>query len=268
LPQTVYSVPRRFGLAAILAFTTLFGMVSGVLKYNDAPVAIYLFVGVLGATVCLAQMYLNSVPRFVSVLAGGVFLPLFLLISAVVIGEGFWPVFIATPILVLAGGFVGYLTGALSAGVFLAADLLERRWRGDEIFDAEIVEKEVPPQTPVYTSDSCQPYLGDAATAVLSSESPMPDHVKPLGPPESIPVYNCIALVAPRGDDGLVHVRAANVAGLRTSGQTEREALQHLVGAFKIIISQATAAGLPVPLLEQPLAAAPNEQQRLIAVHL
>jgi hypothetical protein len=277
LQTTVYSVPRRFGLAAILAFTTLFGMVSGVLKYNEAPVAIYLFVGVLGATVCGAQMYLNSIPRFVSVLAGGFFLPLFLLVSAAVIGEGFWPVFIATPLLFLLGGFVGYLTGTISAGVFLAADLLERRWRGDEVIQAEVVQKKIPPQIPVYTPDSCQPYLGDAATAVLSSESPMSDpkpqphshvHVKPLGPPESIPVYNCIALVAPRGADGLVHVRAANVAGLRTSGQNEREALQHLVGAFKIIISQATAEGRPVPILDQPIAAAPDEQQRLIAVHL
>jgi hypothetical protein len=278
LQPTVYSVPLRFGLAAILAFTTLFGMVSGVLKYYEAPVAIYFFVGVLGATVCGAQMYLNSVPRFVSVLAGGICLPLFLLLSALVAGEGFWTVFIAFPLLFLLGGFVGYLTGTISAGVFLAADLVEQRWRGEQIVEVEIIEKQLPPDVPVYSPDSCQPYLGNAAASVLTAENSMTEpshahthahaHVKQLGPPESIPVYNCIALVAPRGSDGLVHVRAANVAGLRTTGQSEREALQHLVGAFKIIISQATAAGLPVPILAEPLDAAPDEQQRLIAVHL
>jgi hypothetical protein len=173
----------------------------------------------------------------------------------------------------LLGGFVGYLAGTVSAGVFLASDLIERRWRGLDVVDAEVIDDIKQKPVPVFTPDSCQPYLGDVAVAVMTAEAPMPSesphpHVKQLGPPESVPVYNCIALVAPRGADGLVHVRAANVAGLRTSGQTEREALQHLVGAFKIILSQATTEGRPVPILEQPLAAAPDEQQRLIAVHL
>jgi hypothetical protein len=261
-------VPRRFGLAAILAFTTLFGMVSGVAKYYEAPIAIYAFFGVLGATVCGAQMYLNTIPRFVSVLAGGICLPLFLLISALVIGNGFFELVLATPLLFLLGGFIGYLTGTISAGVFLASDLVERRWRGLDIVEAEVIDEAQQKHIPVFTADSCQPYLGDTAAAVMAAEPHMHPHVKHLGPPESVPVYNCIALVAPRGADGLVHVRAANVAGLRTSGQNEREALQHLVGAFKIIISQATAEGRPVPILERPLTAAPDEQQRLIAVHL
>jgi hypothetical protein len=89
-----------------------------------------------------------------------------------------------------------------------------------------------------------------------------------LGPAEGVPVYNCIALVSRRGADGIVHARAANISDLRTSGASEREALQHLVGAFKIVIAQAIAEGRAVPILNESHPPQNGETTRLIAVHL
>lgn len=273
--QATYAVPRRFGLAAMLAFTTLFAGVSGILRYHDAPVSAYLFFGALGTVVCAAQMYSKGIPRLVSIIAGAVFLQLFLGIEVLRRGEGF-DVFLAGGLCVAAaGGFIGYLTGAISAGVFLVADLVEQRWRGEMPVAAELIpDAKLPEGTPVYTSDSCTPYLSEQAAQVAagepSMETPTGDapRVKKLAPPSGVPVYNCVALVAPRGADGLVHARAANVSDLRTSGASEREALQHLVGAFKIIITQSLAEGREVPLLVESHPAQPGEVQRFIAVHL
>lgn len=269
--SAAYSVPRRFGLGSMLAFTTLFAMLFGLLRYHDAPVSLYLFFGVLGAAVCGAQMWSKEVPRLVSIVAGAICLPAF-----AIVGGWFDSAmdFVMAPCLAIPGAIFGYLAGTLSAGVFLVADLAERRVRGLDIIDAEVVpEAKLPTGTPFYAPDSCTPYLGQPA-AKIAGESPMDgkldegSRVKKLGPPVGVPVYNCVALVSPRGEDGLVHVRAGNIADLRTSGATEREALQHLVGAFKIIVSQCLAEGREVPLLAEPHAPAPGETQRFIAVHL
>lgn len=269
-----YSVPRRFGIAAMLAFTTLFAVLLGILRFHSAPIAVYLFFGVLGSTVCFAQMWSEGVPRLVSIMAGAICAPLFLLIDSLTGGSHFMPAIVATPCLAVAGGFVGYLMGTISAGVFLVSDLVERRWRGIDAATAADEEAELPPGTPVYTSDSCAPYLSPEAAQVAAGEASMDGNisgdprVKKLGPPVGVPVYNCVALIASRGADGLVHARAANIAELRTSGASEREALQHLVGAFKIIVSQSLAEGREVPILAEPQDPQPGETQRLIAVHL
>jgi hypothetical protein len=93
-------------------------------------------------------------------------------------------------------------------------------------------------------------------------------HAKLLGPPVGVPVFNCRALVSARRADGLVHARARDLQDLRTSGGSEREALQHLVAAFKIIAAESVAAGRTLPLLAEPHQPAEDEQERLIAVHL
>lgn len=258
----------------MLAFTTLAAVLSGILRYHDAPVSAYVFFGVLGTAVCGAQMYSNSVPRIVSIIAGAICFPLFFLFESWhrgPIGE----VVLGSPCLAVAGGFLGYLMGAVAAGVFLVSDLIERRWRGETITTAELIsEAELPAGTPVYTADSCTPYLSTEAAQIaggdvaMDSAKPESPRVKKLGPPSGVPVYNCIALVSPRNAEGIVQARAANLSDLRTSGASEREALQHLVGAFKIIVSQSLAEGRDVPLLSEPHAAQPGEVQRLIAVHL
>jgi hypothetical protein len=271
LTNTAYSVPARFGIAAMLAFTTLFAMLSGVLRFYDAPVSAYAFFGVLGVAVCGAQMWNKDVPRMVSVGAGAILLPVFVIGHSFLNNDGM--LIGAAPCLAIPGAIVGYLMGAVSAGVFLVSDMLEQRWRGEAAYVAELADEPLPPGTPVYTADSCTPYLGEEAAkvaggATVHSDATSDPRVKKIGPPVGVPVYNCIALVSRRGADGLVHARAANVADLRTSGASEREALQHLVGAFKIIVAQCVAEGRPPPLLEAPHAPQPEETERLIAVHL
>jgi hypothetical protein len=267
--MATYSVPKRFGLAAILAFTTIFAMVCGVMKMLDAPAVAYWYFGTLGIAVSLAQIASKLEPRLVSVIAGAICLPLFMVIHGFLTDDFLLKAILATPCLAVFGGFVGYLAGAMAAGIFLVADMIETHWRGGPTdhpaMKTETIDNLIP--TAVFADDSCTPYL-TATVPMTMSDSHEEPRVKALGPPVGVPVYNCIALVSPRGDDGLVHVRAANVSDLRTSGASEREALQHLVGAFKIVISQAVAEGRAVPLLEQPHAKRSDETERLIAVHL
>lgn len=254
-----------------MAFTTIFAVLLGILRMYDAPVGFYVFFGVMGCTVCGAQMINNSVPRLVSVLVGAVCLPL-TAISYAVIGEmRVTEAVIMAPCLAVPGALVGYLMGTVAAGVFLLGDLLEKRVRGETIPTA--VDAERAQVIPTYSPDSCTPYLGEAASQLTAKDNHMTSdettpRVKAIGPPTSVPVYNCLALVSPRGSDGLVHARAANLSDLRTSGASEREALQHLVGAFKIIVAQCLAEGREVPLLKEPHAPQSGEQQRFIAVHL
>ncbi len=272
-PLHAYSVPKRFGLGAIMAFTTLFAVLLGILRMYDAPVGFYIFFGVMGCAVCAAQMITNQVPRLVSVLVGAICLPLTAVVYAVMGEVPGSEAVVMVPCLAVPGAIIGYLTGTMAAGVFLMGDMLEARVRGETIATAELVEEPIATDgIPTFTPDSCTPFIGDAASQLSSGEAVMngddTPRVKSLGPPESVPVYNCLALVAPRDAHGIVHVRAANLSDLRTSGTTEREALQHLVGAFKIIISQCLAEGRDVPLLKEPHPPQPGEQQRYIAVHL
>lgn len=270
--KNTYAVPRRFGIGAILAFTTLFALVLGVVKRFDSPLWVYWYLGVLGAAVCVAQMFATRAPRAISVITGAACLPLFLVIALWRQIErgyvGLFELLIGFPLAVVVGGFVGYLAGALAAGVFLLGSLLEARLRGE--VSPSKKDPEVPEEVPYYDEDSCSPYLGSAAAQLNSvmNNTPSTPRVKSLGPPVGVPVYNCIALVSPRNADGVVCVRAANLSDLKTTGASEREALQHLVGAFKIIVSQAVAEGRPVPLLAEQHPALPGEQQRFIAVHL
>src|SRR5688500_19026143 len=92
--------------------------------------------------------------------------------------------------------------------------------------------------------------------------------VRYVSPPESVPVFNCLVLVAPRNSAGVVVVRAANLAGLCAEAPSEREALQKLVPAFKATLAEYHASGEPIPWLDPPQTPATGEQQRWIAVHL
>ena len=94
--------------------------------------------------------------------------------------------------------------------------------------------------------------------------------VKSLGPAQPVPVFNCLVIVSPRGSDGLVLARTAEVAGIEGRAKTEPEALKLVVAAFKKWIAVATASGEPIPWLTgaDKLIPGPGDQQRFIAVHL
>ena len=101
----------------------------------------------------------------------------------------------------------------------------------------------------------------------MNPENTHSPQVKPLGPAVEVPVYNCIVLVGP-GETSGVRARVANLAGIETTARTEREALQHLIPAFKQRLSDLRTNGESIPWLDPPSPADAGEQQRLIAVHL
>ena len=100
----------------------------------------------------------------------------------------------------------------------------------------------------------------------------MPDphspQVRLIGEPQSVPVFNCRVIVAPRDTAGKVVARAAELADLSASGDSDREALQKLVAAFKAKMAAHVAAGEAIPWIkpgEQPL---PGQRELFVAVHL
>ena len=89
-----------------------------------------------------------------------------------------------------------------------------------------------------------------------------------VGSPQAVPVFNCRAIVSPRNADGTVVARCAELANLSVAGDTEREALQKLVAAFKATMAGHVAAKEDIPWIRPGEAAGPGEKELLIAVHL
>ncbi|MGI8977713.1 MAG: hypothetical protein ACR2FY_00660 [Pirellulaceae bacterium] len=130
--EKVYSVPKRFGLSALLALITGLACLFGLLRLVDTPPVIYLFLGMEVMAICVAQMFYNAEPRRASMIAGAMLVPIF-----IVGGTFFAPRndLVLTQILpgilcavlpgILFGAFAGYLIGTCVAGVFLLMDKLE-----------------------------------------------------------------------------------------------------------------------------------------------
>jgi hypothetical protein len=124
--EKVYSVPKRFGLSALLALITALACLFGGLRRLDTPPVIYLFLGTEVMAICVAQMFYNAEPRRASMIAGAILMPIFLA------GTAF---FVPGPDLrgtlcmivpgVVFGAFAGYLIGTCVAGIFLLMDKLE-----------------------------------------------------------------------------------------------------------------------------------------------
>ena len=85
--------------------------------------------------------------------------------------------------------------------------------------------------------------------------------------PADVPVFNCVVYLAIRSD-GTVRARVANLPGLKFDAKSEREAMSHLVPAFKLRLAELLNNRIPIPWIEPPLQIEPNEQIRLVAVHL
>jgi hypothetical protein len=125
--QRQYKVPVRFGMAAIVALLTTFGVVFGVLKYIEAPPEVYLFVASEIAAVCLVQIMFGSMPRGASILTGAVLLPFWMTIYLRSPPNWMTPGMVAMCYLFcfVFGGLLGYCLGALAAGFFLVMDLVD-----------------------------------------------------------------------------------------------------------------------------------------------
>lgn len=125
-----YSVPRRFGMSAIIALVTMFAIMFGILNAIkleitefELPLTVHLFFGTLLMLVWIAQMRFTKSARWASVLVGAVLMPLFILLSA---GHPTRPGQLGLVVIVFGGlgGVIGYCMGALAAGLFLVADWL------------------------------------------------------------------------------------------------------------------------------------------------
>ena len=99
----------------------------------------------------------------------------------------------------------------------------------------------------------------------MSESSP---HVRLVGTPQSVPVFNCRTIVSARDSAGKITARCAELADLAATGDTEREALQKLVAAFKAKMATHTAAGEEIPWIKPGDQAASGEKELHIAVHL
>lgn len=126
--QSVYAVPRRFGTGTLLLATTLFAMLFAFLQWARARPEELFFYTAFVATLSVAQMVFERSPRWASILAGGFYLPLSMIVVPLVRGRGIWRGTGSISLIewTIIGLFIGYLGGALVAGIFLASDFLAK----------------------------------------------------------------------------------------------------------------------------------------------
>ncbi len=128
-----YRVPKRFSIAEILALMTVLSFTFAGLRLARAPASMFLFLGGQAVLICLVQMRFGNVPREASAIVGSIGMPIWvwtmLLLGHSAMPAGFEGRWIDVPLIALCGAVLGYLTGAVLAGVFLIADLLEPRIR-------------------------------------------------------------------------------------------------------------------------------------------
>ncbi len=127
-----YVVPKRFGMAGILAITTFMAGLFGILRWFDCHPVIYIFLGVLALVTCLVQMRYGDVPRMASIAVGALFLPLCAMGTLFFVNgfRAFPGLLCSIPLLAVGGAVLGYIAGAMTAGIFLLMDLVEANWPG------------------------------------------------------------------------------------------------------------------------------------------
>lgn len=128
--KTTYAVPRRFGTGTLLLATTLFAIMFAGLQWARARPAELFFFTAFVATVSMAQMIFEYSPRWASIAAGGIYLPLSVVVIPLARGRPIWRGQGSLDLFTWAviGLFIGYLGGAIVAGVFLLCDYLAKLW--------------------------------------------------------------------------------------------------------------------------------------------
>lgn len=130
--KTLYSVPRRFDIATLLVVSLAYSILFSFLKVLGAPWPVFLFFGSLTVVIGVAQALFpyGNEPRWASMIAGCVYLGVWTIATAVVMQD------VTAGMCGTVGSFLfgpplGYLTGAIEAGVFLLADKVRTRWFPD-----------------------------------------------------------------------------------------------------------------------------------------
>ena len=139
LKKAQYQVPKRFGLAAIIALLTVLSLLFGGLNLlNDhihIPTAIYFFAAGQVLAICIAQMVFGTAPRMISALAGAILPPAIIAIDIQLNGPRNYAVGVTNAFAMIAvvGGLLGYCIGALAAGFFLVMEWVEKWYLGNKL---------------------------------------------------------------------------------------------------------------------------------------
>jgi hypothetical protein len=189
-----YAVPKRFGMAGILAIITLMAVLFGVLRFLNAPVVLYPFLAVLAMVTCLVQMRYGDVPRLASIIAGAVFLPVCTLATVALLERSSGALagaICALPLLALAGAGCGYLTGACTAGIFLLMDLAEPFLPGGgKQVGPRYARKTPPPKArPAYGSpfaDDSNPFVTVGPPEAEAIDAQVMENEAPNDPPVDV----------------------------------------------------------------------------------
>jgi hypothetical protein len=153
-PPSGVGLQKRFSMGVLMAWVTLFAVVFSVLKWMEAAPEVFAIIALLMFCVGIAQMWLfgGKNPRLASLVAGGVVLPVEILLCNLL--TGFFvehnggilqPIIVSIALMIPAvpiGVFFGYLLGGLTAGIVLVLDRLENRKAQTEN-DSEAVTAEV-----------------------------------------------------------------------------------------------------------------------------
>jgi hypothetical protein len=145
-PTPAVGMPKRFSMAIMMAWVTLFAIVFSVLKGMDSkmPPEIFALTGVLMFCVGIGQMWLfgGNAPRAASIWTGAVALSVEVFILNIATGffcsrdagigqrisESIGEVILCIPL----GAFFGYLAGGLTAGIVLILNRLEKKNDSEE----------------------------------------------------------------------------------------------------------------------------------------
>jgi hypothetical protein len=132
-------MPKRFSMAILMSWVTLFAVVFSLLKWLDTPPVYFGILTVLMFCVGIGQMWLfgGKNPRAASIFTGAVALSVEVFILNVATGFLCSPntgllerIIISVIFIILCiplGAFFGYLAGGLTAGIVLGLDYLEKR---------------------------------------------------------------------------------------------------------------------------------------------
>jgi hypothetical protein len=138
----VYSAPRRFDLSTIMvvtaAYALMFSVINALFSSIGGAAGISIMVGLFVTLVGVGQafMYGGRKPRTASILVGVTLTCLIMFGSMLFFDSGRGVGFMLPWMLiygVLTGAIYGYLAGVMVGGVFLASDLLRRRFKRNSL---------------------------------------------------------------------------------------------------------------------------------------
>jgi len=82
-----------------------------------------------------------------------------------------------------------------------------------------------------------------------------------------VPVFSCIVYIR-QNEHGKVSGRVANLAGLSSDGESERDVLSRLTREFKAQVKSLHQEGKEIPWIDPPVSVEADERVRSIPIHL